>query len=116
MSPETYPRKQTRAWRAFPSRDGRAILLQVMDGAAPRCPWCARLLEARPDTRLAAALVLDARGYDLDCRGCRRFWAVVLHTPRSIRLLRMRRLAAAVRAAGAPPEIPGEATADAVMA
>jgi hypothetical protein len=45
-------------------------------------------------------LPLDARGYDLDCRECRRFFCVVRHTARSLRLVRMRRLVAAVRAVG----------------
>lgn len=48
-------------------------------------------------------LVLDAKGFDLDCRECRRFWAVIQHTPRSVRLLRMRRLVAAVRAVRPAP-------------
>jgi hypothetical protein len=61
---------------------------------------CDAVLEARPTTRFRQALVLDAVGYDLDCRECRRFWCVARHTSRSIRLVRMRRLVAAVRAAG----------------
>jgi hypothetical protein len=63
------------------------------------------VLEARPDTRFRRCLVLDATGYDLDCRGCRRFWCVVQHTPRSLRLIRMRRLVAAVRAADGVPAL-----------
>jgi hypothetical protein len=89
-------------WRAFERRHGRWIEAQLRRGEPPCCPLCGALLEARPTTRFAHCLVLDAKGYDLDCRECRRFWCVVRHTPRSLRLLRMRRLAAAVRAAGAP--------------
>lgn len=67
----------------------------------PACPCCRAALEARPGTRLRRSLPLDATGYDLECRACRRFRLVVHHTERSLRLLRMRRLAAAVRAVGA---------------
>lgn len=67
------------------------------------------MLEARPDTRFRRCLVLDATGYDLDCRGCRRFWCVVQHTPRSLRLIRMRRLVAAVRAADRSPHFEDDA-------
>lgn len=51
-------------------------------------------------------LVLDAIGYDLECRSCRRFRPVIQHTDRSLRLLRMRRLAAAVRACGDAQAVP----------
>jgi hypothetical protein len=64
---------------------------------------CGVFLEARPTTRFRQVVVLDAVGYDLDCRECRRFWCVVHHTARSLRLIRMRRLVAAVRAAGRAP-------------
>lgn len=53
------------------------------------------------------SLVLDAVGYDLECRGCRRYRPVIEHTERSLRLLRMRRLAAAVRACGCADGVPG---------
>lgn len=109
-------RQRPPAWRAFPARDGRAILLQLGDGEPPCCPWCRHVLEARPETRLASALVLDARGYDLDCRGCRRFLTVVRHTPRSLRLVRMRRLAAAVRAMGGAGPARPDVLADPPMA
>ncbi|CAN5701548.1 hypothetical protein BH23GEM3_BH23GEM3_19540 [soil metagenome] len=86
-------------WRAFERRDGCHIEAEIeCGGAAPCCPGCGAILEARSTTRFARSLPLDANGYDLDCRGCRRFWCVVRHTSRSIRLLRMRRLVAAVRA------------------
>jgi hypothetical protein len=58
---------------------------------------CDDVLEAQGQSRIAPYLVLGATAYDLSCRACRRFWSVVRHTPRSLRLLRMRRLAAAVR-------------------
>ena len=95
-------RAQRRAWRAFAPRDGRRIDAQLRAGSPPVCPCCDGLLESRPGTRLTVHLPLDATGYDLDCRGCRRFWCVVRHTARSLRLLRMRRLAAAVRAVEVP--------------
>jgi hypothetical protein len=98
-------RRGQRAWRGFAVRDGREIERQIRAGAPPCCPCCGYVLEAKPTSRLAGQLVLDARGFDLDCRDCRRFWCLVVHTPRSIRLLRMRRLAAAVRGARSQPEI-----------
>lgn len=88
------------AWRAFETRDARNIDHQIRDGGNPRCPGCGAILEARPGTRMARYLPLDATGYDLECRGCRRFRCRVRHTARSLRLVRMRRLVAAVRAAG----------------
>ncbi len=94
-------RRARAAWRSFEPRDGREIDRQLRDGHDPCCPCCGELLEARPHTRMARYLPLDATGYDLECRDCRRFRCVVRHTARSLRLLRMRRLAAAVRAVGA---------------
>jgi len=94
------PRRARAAWRSFEPRDGREVDLQLREGSDPCCPCCGELLEARPHTRMARYLPLDASGYDLECRGCRRFRCVVRHTVRSLRLLRMRRLAAAVRAMG----------------
>lgn len=92
-------RSRCYTWRAFERRDGSYIEAEIeRGGAAPCCPACGAILEARSTTRFARSLPLDARGYDLDCRDCRRFWCVVRHTARSIRLLRMRRLVAAVRA------------------
>ena len=88
------------AWRVFDPRDVRRIDQQLSLGEEPCCPGCGALLQARPETRLARQLPLDATGYDLECRACRRFRCVVRHTARSLRLMRMRRLAAAVRAAG----------------
>jgi hypothetical protein len=89
--------RQPRSWRSFAARDGAEVERQLRAGLPPCCPWCGNTLEARPTSRLTRQLVLDARGIDLDCRDCRRFWCLVLQTPRSLRLLRMRRLAAAVR-------------------
>jgi hypothetical protein len=92
-----------RTWRSFGARDGREIEHLIRAGETPCCPGCGEVLEARPTSRLARQLVLGARGFDLDCRDCRRFWCLVVHTPRSLRLLRMRRLAAAVRAVRVEP-------------
>lgn len=91
------------SWRGFSSRDGREIEQQLSVGRVPCCPCCGEVLEARPGTRLTRSLPLDATGYDLDCRDCRRFWCVARHTARSLRLVRMRRLAAAIRAVDPPP-------------
>ena len=90
------PRIRCRAWRAFDERDRRAIRSQLAAGIAVRCPRCHTVLEARPTTRLSAALPAGAGGFDLDCRPCRRFHAQIRHTARSLYALRLRRLAAAV--------------------
>jgi hypothetical protein len=100
-TPNTARRVNT--WRAFADRDARAIAAQVDAGKLPTCPGCAAALEAAPGTRLERSLPLDAVGYDLECRGCRRFHAVAIHTERSLRLLAMRRLVAAVQAPAPKP-------------
>lgn len=102
-------RASSRTWRVFGARDGRRVEQQLRALLPPRCPCCAELLEARPDSRLSRSLPLGATGYDLDCRGCRRFWCVCQHTERSLRILRMRRLAAAVRAVPLDPPVPERA-------
>jgi hypothetical protein len=61
------------------------------------------VLETQPDSRLMRRMVLDARSFDLDCPSCHRYWCLVVHTPRSLQLLRMRRLAAAIGAGRATP-------------
>jgi hypothetical protein len=93
-------------WRVFSPRDGSRIESQLQEGRAPRCPCCGEVLEARPGSRLTRSLPLDASGHDLDCRDCRRFWCMVRHTARSLRLIRMRRLVAAIRAVDPAPEEP----------
>jgi hypothetical protein len=104
--PDRSSARRTRAysWKSFDRRLGRKIEAEICHQGSPCCPLCGLYLEARPGTRFHRYLVLDATGYDLDCRDCRRFWSVILHTPRSTRLLRMRRFVAAVRAvrAGVP--------------
>ena len=96
---EAAPRRTLR-WRTYDERQSRRIDAQLRAGGHPCCPGCGAALEARPETRVARYLPLDATGYDLECRPCRRFRAVVRHTVRSLRLVRMRRFAAAVVAAG----------------
>jgi hypothetical protein len=98
-----------RTWTSFSSRDGAQIELALRLDSIPPCPCCGDDLELRSRTRLQQTLPCDASGFDVDCRGCRRFWCVVRHTPRSLRLVRMRRLAAAVRAVA--PAVPIEAVA-----
>lgn len=100
-------RRSPSTWRAFRACDGTQIDRILACGAHPHCPCCGLVLEARPGTRLARSLPLDATGYDLDCRGCRRFLPVVRHTLRSLRLVRMRRFVAAVRAVDALSLRPG---------
>ncbi|CAN5387816.1 hypothetical protein BH24GEM3_BH24GEM3_20230 [soil metagenome] len=92
--------KLRRSWRTFELRNAKRIERQLGDGHTPCCPGCGALLEARPSSRLDRFLPLDASGFDLDCRDCRRFLCIVRHTARSLRLVRMRRLVAAVRAVG----------------
>lgn len=107
MDRHAYRRPTQRPWRVFGARDGSRIEQAVREGENPCCPGCGGLLEARPGSRVLRDLPLGASAFDLDCRGCRRFWCLVRHTARSLRLIRMRRLVAAVRAvrvdAAAPP-------------
>lgn len=93
----TAPRRSLR-WRTFDERQTRRIDAQLRASGAPCCPGCGAALETRPESRRAGALPLDAVGYDLECRPCHRFHTVVLHSERSLRFVRMRRLAAAVAA------------------
>lgn len=90
------PRMRCRTWARFGSRDRLAIEEQLTRGPDPTCPRCGAPLEAQPTTRLAAVLPGDVTGFDLDCRPCRQFYSRVFHSPNSLRLLRLRRLAAAV--------------------
>lgn len=99
-------RTPRRSWRAFPRRDGRLIERQLYHSSALYCPECGDVLEARPASRIRRRLPLDASGYDLDCRRCRRFWIVVRHTARSVRLIRMRRFVAALRAVELEAAVP----------
>jgi hypothetical protein len=98
MSRYDTQRRAALTWRVFSRDAGANIQNQIRAGELPHCPCCHGILEARPQSRLCRDLPLDATGYDLDCRGCRRFWCVVRHSARSLRLVRMRRFAAAVRA------------------
>ena len=93
-------RTTRRRWRAFTRRNASQIDRQMEEGARPCCPDCGQRLYARVETRKAEEVVLDAVGFDLDCDDCRRFFCVIMHTTRSLRLLRMRRLVAAVCAVG----------------
>lgn len=89
-------RMRHRAWRAFSPRERESIVAQLEAGETPCCPRCAAALEQRGHTRLTAVLPGNVDGRDLQCRGCRVFFAWVNHTDRSLYLLRVRRLAAAV--------------------
>ncbi len=89
-------RSTGRTWRRFGRPDRERIEQQLATLGEARCPCCGGALVERPNTRLAAVLPGGARGLDLDCRGCRRFHARVQHTARSLYLLRLHRLAAAV--------------------
>jgi hypothetical protein len=119
MKSSSQPRGKPRSWKAFSTPEGERVDRDLRAGRSPCCPRCGEWLEAQPGSRLSPCLVLDATAYDLSCRGCRRFWCVVRHTARSVRLVRMRRFVAAVRAvepAGggaaarlAPPIVPGGA-------
>ena len=92
-----------RAWRVFAARNGREIDIQVRLGRPPCCPCCRTPLEAQYSSRLTAEIPLGASAYDLDCRVCRRFWSMIQHTDRSLRLVRMRRFVAALRAVEVQP-------------
>jgi hypothetical protein len=110
--PRTAPRRRSRqTWRCFEPDLVRALEDRLERGEAATCPCCTEPLVVRPVSRFAAHLPLDATGYDLECRGCRRFVCRILHTPRSVRLLRMRRLVAAVAAAAPRPKAESALTA-----
>ena len=89
-------RPAVRTWRRFGPLERARIERQLALQGEARCPYCGGALLERTNTRLAAVLPTGAGGLDLDCRGCRRFHALVQHTPRSLYLLRLQRLAAAV--------------------
>lgn len=91
------PRPRCRTWTRFGWRDRSAIEAQIARGPGGWCPRCAQPLEARPTTRLAAILPGNVQGFDLDCRACHQFHPHLVHTPRSLYLLRLERLASAVR-------------------
>jgi hypothetical protein len=90
------------SWRVYSDRDGRKIERVLRDGGEPHCPKCGGELSTESGSRLCPSLILDARACDLTCSSCRRFWCVVRETQRSLQLIRMRRLAAAVKAAEPP--------------
>lgn len=95
-------RPPTLFWRVYSDRDGRKIERILRAGGEPDCPVCAGEMRAEPGSRLCPSLILDATAYDLTCRACNRFWCIVKETHRSLQLIRMRRLAAAVRAEEPP--------------
>jgi ribosomal protein S27AE len=90
------PRLHSRTWTRFGRRDRYLIEAQLLQGPESFCPRCGATLEARPGTRLSAVLPGAVSGFDLDCRDCRQFHPRLSHSPRSLYLLRLRRLAAAV--------------------
>lgn len=90
------PRLHGRTWIRFGRRDRCLIEAQLLQGPGSLCPRCNAPLEARPTTRLAAVMPGTIEGFDLDCRDCRQFYSRLFHSPRSLYLLRLRRLAAAV--------------------
>ncbi len=89
-------RPAVRTWRRFGRLDRQRIEEQLATRGDARCPCCGGVLVERRSTRLAVILPGGARGLDLDCRACRRFHARVQHTARSLYLVRLQRLAAAV--------------------
>lgn len=89
-------RSTVRTWRRFGRQARERIELELAIRGEAHCPGCSGALAERPSTRLAAVLPSGARGLDLECRPCRRFHARVQHTPSSLYVLRLQRLAAAV--------------------
>lgn len=90
------PRMRSRTWRQYTPRDRDAIEGQLARGTGCWCPRCGHRLAVRPTSRLTAVLPGEVGGYDLDCRSCRQFHPRIQHTGRSLYLLRLQRLAAAV--------------------
>lgn len=89
-------RSAVRTWRRFNRQDRDRIEAQLARYGCAHCPGCGASLVEQATTRLIAVLPRGARGYDLDCRGCRRFFSRIRHTPQSIYVVRLQRLAAAV--------------------
>lgn len=85
-----------RGWRSFDARDARRIRRDLSAGRPLYCPCCNDPLEHRGATRMSAVLPGSVNGFDLECRGCRRFCSQIRHTQESLYLLRIHRLAAAV--------------------
>lgn len=100
-----------RTWTSYCPRDGRALEHALLTGRPACCPCCGDAVELQSRSRLQHALPPGARGRDVECRGCRRFWCLVQHSARSLSLLRMRRFAAAVRAVEPEPLSAGLARA-----
>lgn len=98
MTHEVTASRKTLRWSLFSLRDGERIERCIQAGNAPLCPRCGKLLEARADSRFSPPVMLDATAFDLICHQCQRLWCIIRDTPRTLRLLRMRRLAAAVQA------------------
>lgn len=94
---DSFPRR--RRWRSYSARAAREIDRALYRAGLPPCPGCGGTLHPRAASR-AGQLILDAVGYDLECGACYRFRSIVVHTTRSLRLLRMRRLVAAVKSVG----------------
>lgn len=93
------PSPRRRRWRAYSSHAAREIDRALYRAGLPACPGCGGTLSPRSASR-AGQLILDAVGYDLECGACYRFRSIVVHTRRSLRMLRMRRLVAAVKSVG----------------
>ena len=102
MARTSTPQTPDRPWRVFSDRDARKIERVLRDGGEPRCPRCEGEMLPESESRLCPSLILDARACDLTCPQCRRFLCIVKETQRSLQLIRMRRLAAAVSAAEPP--------------
>ncbi len=89
-------RSVSRTWRRFNRQDRERIEMQLYRHGSARCPSCGAALVEQATTRLAAILPRGARGTDLECRTCRRFHPRVRHTPHSLYIMWLQRLAAAV--------------------
>jgi hypothetical protein len=87
---------RSKAWRTYTRRDRDTIEAQMEKGHDPRCPLCETTLAMRDSSRMAALLPPHALGYDLECHPCRRYHSRVQLTSRSLHVLRLNRLAAAV--------------------
>jgi hypothetical protein len=111
--PAAYSATARRApfWRAFSPADCQQIDHTMSTGRTPCCPGCGTTLQARAESRMARCLPEGTSAIDLECRWCLRFRCVARKTAGGERLERMRRLAAAVQAAGTAPRRPGRAAA-----
>jgi hypothetical protein len=90
------PLRSGTLWKCFSAREQFLIEAAMRNLQTPSCMRCTSLLTLRPASRLEGMLPPGASAFDLECRPCRRFHAVVEQDEESVNGERLRRLAMAV--------------------